>query len=298
MSIMSITGIAAGLGAAFFQSLSYLFSRRFLHHTSGGILKLLVLSHLLMGVVSLVLLPFLWGGWALLNPAVRLHLLGTAGFYLLGQAGLFWVLHRVSSSRIAPMLGLKIVVLALIVTLWQQQPLEVCRWVAVFMSAGAAFLLNEAGGRMPRAGMAGLAVAVTGYSLSDLNITALVRALAPAGPTAPFLAVALSYLLCAVLCLPLLPVTGRGSRLEWRNAVPHAASWFMAMVLLYICFGAIGVVFGNIIQSLRGLISIWLGVVVVRAGWTHLETHVPRHIFWKRLAGAVLMLGAIILYVS
>jgi hypothetical protein len=296
MSMLALTGIAAGVGAALFQSLSYLFSRRFLHRHPEGILPLLTFSHLMMGAASLVALPFLWRGGMPLHPAVIGPLLGTAGFYLLGQAGLFWALRRVDSSRIAPMLGLKILVLALIVTLWQGHALGLPRWIAVVMSAGAAFLLNEAGGRIPWSSIAGLAVAITGYSLSDIHIASLVRALAPAGPVAPFLGVALSYLLCGVLCLPLLRVTGRGSRTVWRKAAPHAACWFAAMFLLYVCFDAIGVVFGNIVQALRGLISISLGVMVVRAGWTHLETRLPRHVFWKRLAGASLMLGAIALY--
>lgn len=291
-----LTGLAAGLGAAFFQSLSYLFSKRFLHEHPESILPLLTCSHLLMAAASLVLLPFLWHGEALLHAALLRPMLGASGFYLLGQAGLFWVLRKTDSSRIAPMLGLKILMLALIVTLWQGQTLGMPRWIAVCMSVGAAFLLNEVGGRLPMSGIAGLGLAIAGYSLSDLNIVALVKVLAPAGRIAPFLGVALGYVLCGVLCLPLLAVTGPGSRTVWKKAAPHAACWLAAMFLLYICFGAIGAVFGNIIQSLRGVISIWLSVMVVRAGWTHLEARLPRHVFWKRVAGAVLMLGAIVLY--
>lgn len=290
-------GLAAGLGAAFFQSFSYLFSRRFLHREPAGILSLLTFSHLLMGAFSLVLLPFCWAGWDILHAAAIRQLVAAALFYLIGQAGLFWTLRRVESSRVAPLLGIKIIVLALIVTLWQGQHLGAARWLAVLMSATAAFLLNEAGGRLPWQSLAGLVAAVTGYSLSDLNITALVNSLKPIGAAAPFLGVALSYLLCGILSLPLLLVTGRGAPSTWRRATPYAASWFIAMLLLFACFGVIGVVFGNIVQSLRGLISIGLGVWVARSGWTHIETHVPRRVFWKRFAGAILMLGAIALYV-
>ena len=297
MSAHSIFGLVAGLGAAFFQSFSYLFSRRFLHREPAGILSLLTFSHLLMGAFSLVLLPLCWAGWEILHAAAVRQLVAGALFYFVGQAGLFWTLQRVESSRVAPLLGIKIIVLALIVTLWQGQSLGLPRWLAVLMSAGAAFLLNEAGGRLPWQSLAGLVTAVVGYSLSDLNITALVHSLQPAGAAAPFLGVALSYLLCGIMSLPLLLVTGRGASAAWRRAAPYAASWFIAMLLLFTCFGAIGVVFGNIVQSLRGLISIGLGVWVVRAGWTHLETHVPRRVFWKRFAGALLMLGAIALYV-
>lgn len=295
--IQETIGIAMGLGAAFCYALSYLFTRRFLSRYPGGILSLMAFSHILMGLASLAMLPFLWPGWAALGPGVWRALAGAVGFYLVGQVAFFFLLRHIESSRVASLLGLKIVVLALIVSLWQGQALGWMRWGAVAMSVGAAFLLNEAGGRLPGSAVAWLGVTVTGYALSDISITALMRELRPAGAAAPFLGVALTYALCGIVCAPLLWATGRGTRAEWACAGPCAAAWFTAMLFLYVCFGAIGVVFGNIIQSTRGLMAVGLGVVVARLGWTHLEGHVSRPVFWKRAAGALLMLGAIALYV-
>jgi len=72
----------------------------------------------------------------------------------------------------------------------------------------------------------------------------------------------------------------------WGSACPSALTWFGSMCLLYACFGLIGVVFGNIVQSTRGMISIALGWMVARWGMTHLESHAPRSALWRRMAGA------------
>jgi hypothetical protein len=92
------------------------------------------------------------------------------------------------------------------------------------------------------------------------------------------------------------PLAKKGTQRAWLGALPYAAFWFLAMVLLFECFLRIGVVFGNIVQSMRGLISIGLGVWVASMGWTHIESHMPRRVFWKRVIAALLMLGAVALY--
>jgi hypothetical protein len=70
---MIAAGIGFGLGAAFCQSLSYLATRHFVHPRGGGTRQLLVLAHVLMGVVSGLLLPWVWPQqsipWA--QPAIR-----------------------------------------------------------------------------------------------------------------------------------------------------------------------------------------------------------------------------------
>ena len=69
------------------------------------------------------------------------------------------------------------------------------------------------------------------------------------------------------------------------------------MAGLYICFGLIGVVFGNIVQSTRGLFSIVIGASLAHAGWHGLETQVDRRTLTRRLLAAALMTAAIALYV-
>ena len=78
-------GIGFGLGAALFQSLSYVCIRLFNKRHDNNIITLLALSHILMGLISIPLAALLWPG---AMPGVRVYfwsLLGTSGFYLLGQ---------------------------------------------------------------------------------------------------------------------------------------------------------------------------------------------------------------------
>ena len=80
------------------------------------------------------------------------------------------------------------------------------------------------------------------------------------------------------------------------DAVPYAVAWYLAMIFLFASFGAIGVLFGNIIQASRGLISVLLGVLLLKAGLDQLEPRVGAKAWIRRTIMAVLMLAAMTLY--
>jgi len=82
----------------------------------------------------------------------------------------------------------------------------------------------------------------------------------------------------------------------WVRAVPFAVTWFAAMLFLFGCFARIDVVYGNIVQSTRGLMSIGLGALVAAAGFERLERRVDRGVLLRRLGAALLMTGAIVLF--
>jgi cytochrome c biogenesis protein CcdA len=73
--------------------------------------------------------------------------------------------------------------------------------------------------------------------------------------------------------------------------------WLLGMAGLYTCFGLVGVVFGNILQSTRGMMSIAIGAALAHAGWHALETRVDPQTLVRRLLAAALMTAAIALYV-
>jgi len=175
---MEAIGILCGLATAVCSSVSYLFSRLFVIQRHDAVVRLLVAAHLVMGVTLLVLLPFVWTPDI---PPLRnyiLPLLGAALFYLAGQAGLFYLVGNTDSSRVAPLLGFKIVILAGIVVLFMGQHLHARQWMAVALSVAATLALSQVGGGLPMRSIAWLLVTCTAYSLSDLNIAALVKALA------------------------------------------------------------------------------------------------------------------------
>lgn len=290
-------GIIFGLLAATCQSLSYIFSRLFVIRRHNAVIQLLVMAHVLMGAVSLAALPLLWPakmppvsefGWTLVWVSL---------FYMLGQLGLFIALKFTDASRTAPLLGLKIAILAGIAVCFLNQHLGVWQWVAVAMSVAAAFVLNYSGTRMPLRAVAAILFACVAYSISDLNIKALVHHFSGLGAThAVLFSVCLSYILCGLVGLALMPIAGKRVAADWKWAAPFAAAWLTAMVFLFACFGHIGVVYGNIIQSTRGLMSIVLGAHIASLGMEHLEKRVAGHIVLKRIAAALLMTGAIALY--
>ena len=100
-----IAGIAYGLAGGFFQALAYVFSRRFLAHCPAGPPVLFSLSLVQIGVVCLLISPFLLE--APLPPLAQYigPLAGTAGFFLAAHYILFHILTNTASSVVAPCWG-------------------------------------------------------------------------------------------------------------------------------------------------------------------------------------------------
>ncbi|MFM9058701.1 MAG: EamA family transporter [Planctomycetaceae bacterium] len=302
-------GIATGLAAAAASAVSYLVARHHGARTGGAGLRLLVPAHALMGAVCL---PVAWLLWpAALPPAANWlpPLLQSTICYLVGQACVYAALRRMPASRLAPLLGLKIVMLAAIVSCLPGDRLDVRQWAAVALAVFAAWLMrrepaNAAAGSAPAP--RGLAIVLVGclfFALSDLGIVALIEALhAPCAACCPpigrlhagALAMAVTYVLCGAGALPFVPRLGlRGG--DWVAPAQYAAAWLGSMVALYACFGTVGVVFGNILQSTRGIMAVLAGVALAHAGWHDLEERVDRVTLARRFGAAALMTAAIAL---
>jgi len=303
-------GIITGLLAAFFSALSYLVSR---HHVrthpdlrgEGGGPRLIVQSHVLMGLACipacLVLRPA-GGGPApssFLPPACL-----CAVAYLIGQGCFFRALREVPASRLSPLLGLKIAMLAGIVSLVLGPPLDVRQWVAVVLSVIAALALQRGDDRLPARALGLILVACFCFAVADLAIVTLIGRLAGGGAApigrfhAGILAMAITYVACGAVLIPAAPWMWPRSRSGWLPAVQYSLIWLLAMIALYACLGQVGAVFGNILQSTRGVMSVVIGAALARAGWHDLEERVDRATLLKRIAAAMLMTAAIALWVS
>lgn len=302
-------GVAAGLGCALFSSISYLISRHHGTRRPGGSRRLLVLAHLLMGLVCCPV------AWWLVPATVPLSDLASfsvwsacvvsTGSYFVGQACVFHVLTRADASRLSPLLGLKIIALALLVTVVLRQPLTPLQWLAVGLCGTAAVVLQRGGSGIPPKPLALLAFSCLCFAIADLGIVALIDALEATVPIsrlqAGSLAMALTYVLGGLIVLPMVareyghqqpPNAG-----DWLAAAEYSAAWLTAMVSLYACIGTVGVVLSTILQSTRGVMSVALGAVLAHLGWHDLESRVDRIMFIKRLAAAALMTAAIAAYV-
>lgn len=291
-------GIVFGLGAAVFQSLSYLFIRLFNKRHDDNIIALLALSHILMGLISIPLAARLWPESMPPVSQYGLSLLESAGFYLLGQFFLFSAIIHSEPSRIAPMLGLKVLMLSLIGIVFLGAHFGPAQWLAVLFTTAAVFLLSWSGKRIERRFIVLGVLACLCYCLSDTSIKVLVGHFEFMGPLAgASMAAALCYMLCGVVGAAIVLFEPRHSTHgTWLYAVPFAVSWFLAMICLFSCFGLTSVVFGNILQSTRGIISIGLGFVIAHIGFEALEPKPSKQMIAQRMVAAVLMTAAVVLF--
>lgn len=304
---MLAMGIIMGLAAAAAQSVSYLCSRWYTADAdtppgSGprhrGTLRLLVIGHVLQAGICLPLAWLLWPDNLPPLAAFGPELVGVAGCYLAGQVGLFIALRHTQASRVSPLLGLKIAILAILTVTLLGDTLAPAQWAAVAIAVAAAFVLNRAGGPLPWRAAAAIVFTCAGYCLSDFFIRLMIHDMRPVEPLhAAVFGAAMSYLLCGAALAAWLPWYGSRRPRDWAAAAPYAVSWLGAMFLLYACFAAVGIVLGNILQSTRGPISIALGEGLSRRGMVHLEARVPASVLGRRLAAAAMMMAAIVLFV-
>lgn len=297
-------GMAAGLVAAAASAVSYLVSRHHGNRAGGGSLRLLVVAHAVMGLASLPLCwwlaPAAWpsdGRWP--GP-----LAGSILGYLAGQAAVFAALKRVPASRVAPLLALKLVILAVVVSCGPGGRLDGRQWAGVALSVLAAAFLQR-GGPLPPQALGIVLVACLGFAASDLSIVALIDALQAARDAsgdplsrlhAGGLAMAISYLVCggvAALGFASSPRLRPRDRRDLEAGLQYAAAWLANAAALYACFGLLGAVFGNVLQSTRGVMAVVIGAALARAGWHDLEESVDRSTFLRRVAAAVLMVAAV-----
>ena len=291
-------GVLLGLGAATAQSLSYLFSRRFTSAQGGGRRRLLVLSLVMQGALCA---PAVWLVWPAQLPPVSQWwrpVVGEGVFFMMAQVCLFTALRDTEASRVAPLLGLKIVIVALLTVVALGDAIAPLQWTGVVLAVVGAFVLNYTGGALPWRAVAAVLGACVGYSLSDFSIRLVIESMAPVPPVrAAVFGMTLVYVGLGVLMLPLLVRFGAREMTPWRDALPYAVAWLAGMALLHGCFALAGIVLGGIVQSTRGLISIGLGAVLAWYGLVHLEQRVTRGVFWRRLTAAALMSTAVALYV-
>lgn len=287
-----------GLLMALFQSMAHLFSRAFIKKHNNDFLRLLCLSHIVIGVVSLPLA-------VLMRPAEMppvseyiVSLLCCAGFYLVGQALFFAAIAHSEPSRVSPLLGLKILMLAVINAVFLGMDFGVAKWVAVGLSTTAIFLLSNSGGKMGVRPLVFAVLACVGYSLSDLNIKILVDKFDFMGVFGrSILTSSMCYVLCGLVgAIALMFCRGRTDKETWLYALPFSVTWFISIIFLFSCFSLVGVVFGNILQSTRGLISVVLGFAIAHAGFETWEPKVEKKIFLQRLLAALLMTSAVGLF--
>ena len=274
--------------------------------TENGAFGVLVAGHIWTGILSAVGLLCLWNSGIVTSFAhwFPICIVGACS-YLIGQWLFFMVQRQVDSSRVVPLLGLKLIFLAIINGCILK--LEIYGWpqyLGIFCTMASAFVMadKKSGRPMTILNVVMLLVQCMFYSLTDscLNIQyGRVEAFASGSRLAcSMLNTCLSYFLVGVeTAICLLPFARKKlTKRIWIDSFPYAAFWLVGISCLFACFSLIGPVNGAIAQSTRGIFAILIGAVIARLGYSYLEEKVTPSIFWHRIFSALLMVLAMVFF--
>lgn len=297
---MLAAGIISGLAMAFFQSCSYLSSRFFYARTNGSGFHLLSFSHIQMGIAAVILLWIFRPQHPIPFTGIAFIVILNSLVYMAGQTFFLLALKEANPSQIASLLALKLIAISAASSLILHLTISPLQIFGVALSLAAVFLLNSSRDKIPVKGLVFSLLAVGGYSASDICIAVIVNDLNRAGiANASFIGTCMVYICTGIIGLVILPFLRDGVKkpVMWLSAFPFAASWLTAMFLLFQTFLLIGPLFGNILQTTRGIISVLLGLLVSKLGFIRIEEKMGRYAFFRRLGAAVLMTGAVSLFV-
>lgn len=293
------SGILSGLAAACCFSLAYLCSRLFYEKSRKSSLHLLATSQLQMGIFALLLLPFVWSD-VHFSFEILLPIMGTTFCAMLGHVSFFLTLKHTNPSQITPLLALKVVILAFASIVFLQKNIALLQWISIAMCFGATFLLHFSGKPIPLKSLIGVLATCMNYALGDIFATILIRHLDVIGATNPvLLGTCFIYAVLGMYGLILTAFMWKDIRTfpVWKFAFYFSAVFFVADVFLFTTFKLAGPVFGNILQSTRGILSIIFAKIVAKKGMFYLEEDVGRSVMFRRLLAAFLFSAAIALYV-
>jgi drug/metabolite transporter (DMT)-like permease len=251
--------------------------------------------------VCLAFLPlWLWAGrptvaWTLYwQPAV------TAALFVLGQASIFLALKHGDVTVTTPVMGTKVIMVALFTTLLRAGDMPLRWWIGAALSAVAVLLLHLGkgiGGHRRVGFSAGLAwLSASSYGLGDV----LIQKWSPGwgftafGP-AMFGWVGLySLALIPAFSAPLRAMDGQAWRWVGVGSIVMALNNSGIVLAIAVWGGATAV---NIVYSARGLVSV-LVVWAIGHWFSSQERHLDAGVLWSRLAGGALMLAAIVLVLT
>lgn len=294
-----VWAMLCGFGAAMVNSAGYLFNARFLLLFKSPVRLLAVATFLMMLIalpLMLIFFPFgvlpCW--WKYILQAVLASVL-----FLAGQGCFFAAMRYFEASRIASLLGLKIIVLSLLFIVTGGR-LNWMQLSAVIIAAAAGMIFNRAGNTpVSWRGWVFILLTLVFYSSVDMVETDLVVKMNKYSQTgtfcSSFLVVTLIYTILGLITLPLLVKMKTGGR-ELLEGVPYAVLWLLSQILLFACFSNLKPVFGNVILATRGVFSVIAGLLLPYMGLAALDSKISMRIWVQRIIAALMMVGAIAIY--
>jgi hypothetical protein len=299
---MTLVGILYTFMGALLQSASYFFAAYALrHHKEASSMDVLCRSFIVMGVFAAGALAVLWHPVVLTAfPRYWYLVLAMIVTQMAGQEVFFLGQRLYDSSRMVPLLGLKLVFLPILYGyILHHATYGWVHWVAILITIIAAFLLNKSGGSLPFMALLIVLATCLIYTFTDTFIQLILETMKTeelSVPHSSMLSAAICYITLGVAMSPILLARKRQPWSIWIPSAAQGVAWFSSMLFLYSGYGIIGIVSGNIILNTRGLISIIFGAILAKLGMTELEEKVPLSVVIKRCVAALLMLAAIILF--
>ena len=296
-------GLISGLLAAFLMALAFAFSSYAVRNfKKAGSLGILLRANIIIALISAfgLLLTYktaLGTQWRVYLPVT----LGGALCNLVGQAAIFLAQKRVDSSRLVPLLGLKLIFLAIINgLLLQSEVYGTWQYIAIACTIFSAFFLNNAGTKIPIVPFLLMMITCISYSVADTFLRTQTLQIKALGYNNICLAAVVGtfvfFLFLGLISAILLPFLPRDTWAAWKGAIPFSLCWLTSIVLILICFAELGTVAGNIVQSLRGIFAILIGGLLAMLGYHKMEQKITAVIFYKRLFAGFLMVIAIYLF--
>lgn len=257
-----------------------------------GVWRTAFISNLISAALFTLLLPF--GGT--FHPDLLWQPALVAVFYLLGQLFNFIALQHGDVSVATPVMGLKIIMVAVFTTLLLATGVSLKLWIAAGLSSLAIALLNRTDGTQHHhVGRTILysASSATMFAIFDV----LVQKWSPAWGLGRFLPVMLGFV--AMFSLVFVPFFHGPLREVPRAAWPWLLGACLFIGLQSLVFVSTIARFGgattaNVIYSSRGLWSV-VAVWVIGHWFSNREQHLGASVLRWRLAGALLMMAAIVL---
>ena len=283
----------------FASSLLYVFGALFLKEASTrgvGLWRITVVTNVAFGLVFSLL--WLLGG-QLPAPALWFQPAVVAGLFLIGQVLALVALQRGDVSVATPVMGVKVILVALFVTLFVGERVSVPMWTAAALSSAGIFFLSRGGsapgGRGTGPALIFGALAAAAFALFD----ALVQKWSPAWSTGRFLPILMGFVALYSI-VPTAFFWKRMKTIREGSGRPLVLGAILVAVQGVLLIGSVAH-YGkattiNVVYSARGLWSV-LAVWAVGHWFGNRERDLGAAVFRTRLFGAALLLAAIVLVI-
>lgn len=271
-----------------------MFSRHYLTQY-GSPIKMMLASQLMLGVLSAFALPFLrFNVWQLklLGPLLLVTL-----SFLVGQVFFLRALTLIESSRMSSIIGLKLIFVPLFLYLFFGYVFNLGQITALALAVAATLLMNyHTGGRFHWSGMGCSVIAVIFFAWSDIGIKFLIKEIDPEHfVRAGLIGILMNNVTVVVLLLPWY-FKYKLCRNDFKMTAAFTGCWGFGLFCLFVSFGFVGPVFGNVLQSVRGPVGLVLGIAAAHFGMQHLELRNPAIVWIRRALAALFMFLAVVLY--